>query len=233
VAAANRAIEKSGSRLIVLDDAFQHRRIHRDLDVLMIDALEPFGFGRVFPRGTLREPLSGLARAHVVALSRSDVLDEAGRQAIRRQVQQYAPEAVWVEVTHRPEMLLSSSGERQIVGALAGSQIAAFCGIGNPAGFRHTLESCGFQLADFRTFPDHHAYTNADVDSLAAWADGLEDLAAVLCTHKDLVKLRTNRIGKHPLWALKIGLEILAGREGFEAALDAVLLSNLRQSSGE
>ena len=72
IAAAEEAIRRHSVRAILLDDAFQHRRIARDLDIVLLDAFEPFGFGHVFPRGTLREPLEGLRRADIVALSRAD-----------------------------------------------------------------------------------------------------------------------------------------------------------------
>ena len=84
VAAARVAVREFGSEVIVLDDAFQHRRIARDLDVVLIDALEPFGYGHVFPRGTLREPLAGLARANLVVLTCADMVDETERLAHSR-----------------------------------------------------------------------------------------------------------------------------------------------------
>ncbi len=81
VAAARMAIEEFEAQAIVLDDAFQHRRIARDLDIVLLDALAPFGFEHVFPRGMLREPLSGLARAHAVILTRADMATPAERGA--------------------------------------------------------------------------------------------------------------------------------------------------------
>ena len=81
VAAAEEAIRRHSVRAILLDDAFQHRRIARDLDIVLLDAFEPFGFGRVFPRGTLREPLEGLRRADLVALSRADFWTRVTLQA--------------------------------------------------------------------------------------------------------------------------------------------------------
>ena len=221
VAAAKRAIEESECQLIVLDDAFQHRRIARDLDVVLLDALEPFGFGHVFPRGTLREPAEGLRRAHVVALSRADMIGQQQREQIRRQVRQYAPDAAWAEVVHAPRTLLGAAGQQRPLESLAGKPVAAFCGIGNPAGFRHTLGACGYRVAAWREFPDHHRYGRGDVESLGAWADGL-DVAAVLCTQKDLVKLDLERLGRRPLWAVAIGLEFLAGQAELEAKLAAV-----------
>ena len=80
VAAARQAIRQFQCRAIILDDAFQHRRIGRDLDIVLLDAFEPLGFGHVFPRGTLREPLEGLRRADLVALSRADVLEPERRR---------------------------------------------------------------------------------------------------------------------------------------------------------
>jgi tetraacyldisaccharide 4'-kinase len=222
VEAAQRAVEEFGCELIVLDDAFQHRRIHRDLDLVMLDALEPFGFGHVFPRGMLREPLAGLRRAHVVALSRADLISPNERAVIRDEVGRYAPKAAWAEVDHAPRQLLSSSGESQPVDAFRGLPVAAFCGLGNPAGFRHTLQQCGYRVVDFREYPDHHRYGRADVESLSEWAGQL-DVAAVVCTQKDLVKLRVDRVGPRPLWAIGIGIDFLAGQSDLEARLAALV----------
>ena len=222
VAAAKVAVEELDCQMILLDDGFQHRRIARDLDIVLLDALEPLGFDHVFPRGTLREPLAGLRRAGVVALSRADMLPHTGREDVRRCVQLHAPDAVYMELTHAARSLIACSAAEQPLGSLAGCPVAAFCGIGNPAGFRHTLDTCGYEVAEFREFPDHHGYDRRDIESLSAWADRL-DVAAVLCTHKDLVKLATDRLGKRPLWALRIGLEMLAGREAFEDRLRTLL----------
>ncbi len=222
VAAAKRAIEESRCQLILLDDAFQHRRIGRDLEIVLLDATEPFGFGHVFPRGTLREPIAGLRRADVVALSRADVLEPPQREEIWRTVRRLAPQAAHIEVTHAARTLISSSGEEQPLESLRGRPVAAFCGIGNPAGFRHTVETCGYRVADFREFPDHQPYGRSDIESLARWADGL-DVAAVLCTQKDLVKLGVDQLGRRPLRAIRIGLELLAGGDVLEAKLATLL----------
>jgi tetraacyldisaccharide 4'-kinase len=222
VAAARSAIEKCQSQLIVLDDGFQHRRLARDLDIVLLDALEPFGFGHVFPRGTLREPAGGLRRAQLVILSRADHLDRAGRAALWKTIDQYAPQAVGAEVIHAPRRLISAAGAEVPLAGMRGQAVAGFCGLGNPAGFRHTLESCGCRVVGFREFADHHQYTPADLEGLAAWASGL-GASAVLCTGKDLVKLSVDRVGGCPLWAVDIELEFLAGQEAFESKLQAYL----------
>ncbi|MGH7138670.1 MAG: tetraacyldisaccharide 4'-kinase, partial [Pirellulales bacterium] len=159
VAASKMAVEEFETQLIVLDDGFQHRRLARDLDIVLIDALEPFGYEHVFPRGALREPLSGLSRTNVVALSRSDLVDASERAAIRTRVERFAADAMWIELEHRPRRLVAADGRHEPLESLAGRRIAGFCGIGNPAGFRHTLSRVGAEVVELREFPDHHAYS--------------------------------------------------------------------------
>ncbi|MBN2294101.1 MAG: tetraacyldisaccharide 4'-kinase [Pirellulales bacterium] len=228
VAAVGEAVERFGAQVAILDDAFQHRRIGRDLDIVLLDALEPFGFEHVFPRGTLREPVEELRRAHVVALSRAELLNGERREKIRRRVRQLAPDALWVEVSHTADTLENATGERMELDSLAGRSVAAFCGLGNPAGFRHTLESCGYRAVAMREFPDHYSYSPADVALLSAWADELAaqepGVEAVICTSKDLVKLGVDCLGRLPLWALSISLTFLHGRAEFEQKLEALLM---------
>ncbi|HTN75083.1 MAG TPA: tetraacyldisaccharide 4'-kinase [Pirellulaceae bacterium] len=221
VAAAQVAIEELETQIILLDDAFQHRRLARDLDVVLVDALEPFGFEHLLPRGTLREPLAGFARADVVVLTRADVLDTAQRQAIRERITRYRPDVVWVEAAHAPQNLLASTGAQAPINSLAGQRVAAFCGIGNPDGFQHTLKSCGYEVVARRDFPDHHIYTRDDIEQLIAWSQAL-NVTAVLCTCKDLVKLAIPRLGRLPLWAVSIGMEMLAGQAELETRLLAL-----------
>lgn len=222
VAAAQKAVSEYGAELIVLDDGFQHRRLARDLDIVLIDALEPFGFGHVFPRGTLREPLAGLKRAQAAVLTRADMVDEAERTRIHSVVVQYAPGIAWATCRHAPQTLLNSSGTREPIAALAGRRVAALCGIGNPTGFRHTLAACGCHVAAWREFPDHHAYSSADLEQLQQWAAG-SNCDTVVCTHKDLVKLAVDSLDQKPLWAVCVGMEFLEGRDGLEQQLCQLL----------
>ncbi len=223
VAAARQAIAEHQSQVILLDDAFQHRRIQRDLDIVLIDALEPSGFGHVFPRGTLREPMRNLRRADVIVLSRSDAIDAQRRIALRDQIRRRAPHADWVEVVHEPKALRCFGGDRQSLDWLAGRKVLAFCGIGNPAGFRHTLASSGCVVADFIEFSDHHPYDDQDLQRLSRWAQRYNDAAAVICTHKDLVKVNRGQIEGLPLWALEIGVAIRAGEDLLGSQLTALL----------
>jgi len=222
VALAQVAALELGTELIVLDDGFQHRRLARDLDVVLIDALEPFGLGYLFPRGLLREPVSSLRRASVVVLSRADLIDAAGRAAIRTEIEGQAGPRPWAEARHAPLDLVDGEGASSSLDLVEGKSVAAFCGIGNPEGFRRTLLPLCRDLLDLRVFPDHHFYSAADVRSLAQWATDLRaDL--VLTTQKDLVKLRASSLGPAPLRALRIGLEITAGGEIMDDVLARLL----------
>ena len=222
VAAAERAIAEFGCQTVLLDDGFQHRRLARDMDIVLLDALEPFGFEHVFPRGTLREPVEGLRRADAVCLSRADSISAAERDAIRCRVGGLAPQAMWCELSHRPSGLLNASGATQPLAALAGRRVAAFCGIGNPAGFRHTLSTLECDVVVWREFPDHYAYGADDVAELSqAAANSKADV--VVCTHKDLVKVRQLDLGDVALWAITIEMCFLTGQDAMESRMASIL----------
>ncbi len=221
------AVEELESEAIVLDDGFQHRRLGRDLDLVLLDALDPFGLGRLFPRGLLREPVSSLKRAGVVVLSRADLVDPSARKAIRAEAERKAGPLRWAEARHSPIGLLDAAGNVEGLGSLATRKVAAFCGIGNPEGFRRTLAGLGVEPLGFRVFPDHHPYSAGDVADLAGWANGVgSDL--LLTTQKDFVKLRADSLGTVPLRALKIGLEVTEGRDVLEEALSRLLAGRIR-----
>jgi tetraacyldisaccharide 4'-kinase len=221
VAAAERAIAAFGCQVIVLDDGFQHRRLARDLDIVLMDALEPFGYEHVFPRGTLREPLAGLRRADVVCLSRADTISIAERDAIRSRVCELAPQALWCECTHTATGLVNAVGRTEPLSALAGRRVAAFCGIGNPAGFRHTLLRTGCQIAAWREFPDHHAFTAGDLAELSALCESCQ-ANVLVCTQKDLVKLGRESLAGRPVRAVAIEMQFIAGQEELEQKVSGV-----------
>jgi tetraacyldisaccharide 4'-kinase len=220
-ALARTAVEELESEVLVLDDGFQHRRLARDLDVVLIDATDPWGGGRLLPRGLLREPPSSLRRAGLVALTRCDQAPPDDLARLRRDAGRLAPGAPVVETVHEPAELVNSEGEAAPVESLRGRPVAAFCGLGNPAAFRRTLAACGADVRAWDEYPDHHPYTRADVAGLDARARGLPPDGFALTTQKDLVKVDISRLGGRPLWALRVRLRVTAGEEELGRRLDA------------
>lgn len=222
-ALARTAVEELESEVLVLDDGFQHRRLARDLDLVLVDATAPWGHGHLLPRGLLREPPSSLRRAGVVVLTRCDQTPAEQRERLRQTIARIAPHVPVIETTHRPVELGNSDGESTPLDILRDGPMAAFCGLGNPDAFRRTLHDWGGQPLDFRVYPDHHAYSRADVEELQRWANGLPVGASVVTTQKDLVKLRLGRLGDRPLWCLRIRLRVESGQDVLDGRLQSVL----------
>ena len=217
--AAARAAAAAGASIVVLDDGFQHRRLARDLDIVAVDATDPFGCGHIFPRGLLREPLAGLRRAHAVVLTRADAVDAVRRGAIMATLADICRDRgprVWAQATHAPRRLRTWAGGHLPLDTLRGRRVVAFCGIGNPVAFRLTLERLGADLVAFETYPDHHAYSAGDATTLSASAEAAR-AEIVVTTLKDLVKLQTDSLGGIPLAALEIAIEFCAGEADLEA----------------
>ncbi|MDY3557886.1 tetraacyldisaccharide 4'-kinase [Gemmata sp. JC673] len=226
VALAATAVEELEAELLVLDDGFQHRRLHRDLDLVLIDATRPPERDFVFPRGTLREPAGGLRRAGAVLLTRCDQVPAAELDRLRDWLGRRVPNVPVASTEHRPIDLVGGDGDTEPLELLRGQTVAAFCGIGNPGAFRHTLESLGATVAEFRTFPDHHAYTAEDVRALTHWATTLPDGAIIATTQKDWVKLRVPELGGRRLRAVRIGLHFRDGEDAVSEVLERVLTSD-------
>jgi tetraacyldisaccharide 4'-kinase len=215
------AVEELESEVLVLDDGFQHRRLRRSLDIVLLDMTDPWGAGRIFPRGLLRESPRNLARADVVILTRCDQADAASKRRVREEAARRSPGIVIAEASHRPLELMRQGQSSETIEHLQGKAVVAFCGIGNPGSFRKTMEDLDARILEFRTFPDHHAYSASDVEDLRSWASKQAKDCLVVTTQKDLVKLRLPNLGGLALWALRVGLHFEAGQE----ALDQKLLA--------
>lgn len=194
-------------RAIVLDDAFQHRQIARDFDLVLIDCLNPWGFGHLLPRGLLREPLRSLSRASCVLMTRCDQVDEETRQVIQSEIRRRTNVPILMS-SFQPTRLVNARSEFRPIETLQSQHVAAFCGIGNPAGFRRTLTSCGVAIPDdrFRIYPDHHAYQPADLEEIGKWARSIH-AECLVSTQKDLVKIPQTSLNGIPLWAVEIALK--------------------------
>jgi tetraacyldisaccharide 4'-kinase len=220
--AASIANEEFASQLVVLDDGFQHRQLHRDLDIVLLDATNPFGYNQLLPRGLLREPLTSLQRAQVVVATRANQVSNQDLANIRTKVQRYAPTAAWVETAHTPICLQNFPGLTQELGWLAGRKVVAFCGIGNAQAFFETLRKLDVQVAEAIEFPDHHAYSRPDIERIQEIARRHEVTVAV-CTGKDLPKIGVGNLGDLEFWSLRIELQILCGLEPLQERLHQIL----------
>lgn len=217
VAGAESAIRDHGCDVILLDDGFQHRRLKRDLDVVLIDATRPWGFGRLLPRGLLREPLSALRRADVIVLTRCDQATTADLTEIRRELARRRGTAASVEVRFVPRGLRNARGDYRPLSLLQSERCLSFCGIGNPEGFRRLLASLNVDRPP-QVFPDHHHYTPRDLEQLGRQA-AASAASLILTTQKDLVKIPHGALAGRPLWAVEIAAEIVSGGEWLEQAL--------------
>jgi len=232
VASAKIAVEELESQVILMDDGFQHRRLHRDLDILVIDATCPFGFGHLLPRGLLREPVASAGRAAAAVLTRSDAVDQTTRQAIRDAVVRHAPNIIWSETVHRPIGLLQWPDTLAPLQRIAGQSVAIVCGIGNPDAFAKTVQAAGATVVRRIELADHDAY---DQNTIATIRQQIAELgntiSHIVCTHKDLVKIQTDSIAGKPIVAIRIEIEFITGKESYDAMVRKVLSSCLLGSS--
>ena len=197
VAAAEWARRKIGVTVFVLDDGFQHRKVKRDLDIVCIDATEPFGGGLMLPAGRLREPLPNLERADLVVITRADQVNSISD--LRSDISKWNEDAAIFASRNKIKRMIelsefhaiTSGTLRKEVGdtsALADQKAFAFCGIGNPKNFFSQLWQDHFEIPANKVFRDHHIYTQADIAEIEALARqaGAE---IILTTAKDAVKL--------------------------------------------
>jgi len=182
---------KRGCNVVLLDDGFQHWRLRRDLDIVLIDGSDPFGGEKLVPHGFLREPLDGLARAGALLVTRSEHLSGEERGALAERLKRYTQAPIFF-ARHAPSgvrRLQALSGARDMTLAdLRGLSAVGACGIGNPAAFWSTARDAGVELVAREAFSDHHAYGVADVERMVQLARA-KNAQAILITEKDAVKI--------------------------------------------
>ncbi len=202
---------------VVLDDAFQHRRLHRDLDIVLIDATDPFGGDHLLPRGLLREPLASLRRADAVVVTRADRVGRERLEHLDGRIERLHGRRPLAHAVDRWDGFLDPADTPVDP---AGARVLAFCGVGNPTSF---FARCRETTAVAATlaFPDHHDYTADDLENIrreasAAHAD------ALVTTDKDWVKLRRllrSRPVDRPLWRPRLTLSFLEEGDRLDRAL--------------
>ena len=201
------ALQHLGADCFVLDDGFQHMQLARDLNIVTLDATNPWGGGRMLPIGTLREPLTGLKRADCIVLTRCNQAEDVDKvQAEAARLSGDRPIFRSRMVTNGIVPLKTSSSISEIE-----NPVGAFCGVGNPSSFITHLKASGYELVAQKFFADHYRYTQADVDELIRMT--LQTGAkCLITTAKDAVKLQHLDL-QVPVFSLQIQIEIEAEDE--------------------
>jgi len=240
IAGANEATEKFGADVIVLDDGFQHVRLGRDLDIVTIDALCPFGYEKLLPAGLLREPVWALRRAQAVVITRCDQQSEEQLARIEKKLRSVNPGLTVARSVHRALFAESLGGDSIALENLKGKKVFAFCGIGNPEAFFNTLELLGAQPAGTKAYADHHDYKGDDISDILTQASRLR-AEYVLTTEKDwtrvaaLLRKMKNESQTESAQSkqdvvfgcLHIELQLTAGAEQFKSLIESTLAGRI------
>ncbi|HTE20038.1 MAG TPA: tetraacyldisaccharide 4'-kinase, partial [Armatimonadota bacterium] len=219
VLSGRHAVAEFGIDACILDDAFQYWRLEKDLEIVLVNATNPFGYGRILPRGMLREPLRALRRADAAILTHAAWADEGERDRLREQLLKWNPGLELAEARHVPVLLRDHrTGAAVELDVVRERKWLALSALGQPGAFERTLAELGAVEPASARFPDHHAYTEAD---LAQIADRVkqEQLAGVVTTEKDSVKIPAGWLRDTPCCVVEIDLQFLDGQERIETLL--------------
>ncbi len=199
-AAGMLAVERFGVDVILLDDGFQHVQLARDLDILLLDAMQPFGNGRLFPRGDLRERPAAVERASVVVLTHWQSEAAATLAALGL----FQPARPLFRMQHEAlDLRALADGQTLPLAALKGQRMVAFCGIGKPDHFRQMLQALEAEIMAFVAYPDHHPYTRREIEQLLGMARQ-RNAKLLVTTEKDGVRLRRLQPLQGQVWELRI-----------------------------
>ena len=221
--AAEVAHRKCGADVIVLDDGFQHRRLGRSLDIVLVDATCPFGFGHMLPRGLLREPVASLRRAQLIALTRCDQASPAEIERIETRIRSIVGDPLLLRCRHGVTSI-DYLDDSPMEGGLDGRRAVLFAGLGHPEAFATTVRSLGVDVVAHRWWPDHHRYTLRQIKALLE-GDRLPPYDLLLTTEKDAVKLRDiDGIDPRRIGVVKVSIDF-EGRGGtiLQSVLDEAL----------
>jgi len=205
------AIEHFGADILILDDAFQHRSIFRDIDIVLLDKTRPFGNGFVIPRGELREPGNALGRA--------DIIVKTGGRDQGSGIRGQGSGTHIFEGYRKPVTLLRGrAGDVFPLDYLHGKKVCAFAGIARPDSFKKTIASVGGEMEAFLSFPDHHVYTEGDIDRIRTVVSKSSS-QIILTTEKDGIKLIDFPDFLRDIYLLRIEMEILPSQKEFESII--------------
>ncbi len=230
------AIEHFGAEVAILDDGYQHWQLERDLDILLVDAVNVFGNGYILPRGTLRESMSHISRADVCLITKVDQAEAGAVEDIRKTVGKYNSAAQVVESIHQPRCFIQLSDwfenlaqEGIAIEKISGKKVMAVSAIGNPASFERTLTDMGAEVIESLRYPDHHEYTMKEMQEVLQQADAL-DAEAIVITEKDAVKIPEEVAQANwsiPIFVICVEVKFQVGGEEFKADLQHRLSEKL------
>lgn len=198
------ACERFNPHVLVLDDGFQHLRLKRDLDIVLINARNPFGCGALLPRGILREPLSALRRARIIVLTKVD--PHRNPEELEQRIAAINPAAALFRARFKPTGLLHPANGRILdLETVRGRTAAGLCSIGDPGHFFSMLAGLGVSYSRPLVFPDHHRYSARDVRLIAGRAAGVDYL---ITTQKDIAKMSADMLQLPNLRVLQVSQTI-------------------------
>jgi tetraacyldisaccharide 4'-kinase len=209
------ALQQFGVRVLILDDGYQHLRLHRDLNILLIDSQIGFGDQTLLPRGILREPLAYLRRAHVFLLTKAE--QPGTYQQLETILHEINPSSRVFHSHYEPTGLISPEGKWEELHSLQGKRVLAVSGIANPNYFYSLLKRCGMTILGEMVLPDHYFYTARDLISIQ---EKVRNLDWVVTTEKDMVKLKILNIDYLPIRALRIELRIWEEEEFYRKVME-------------
>ncbi|MCP4583979.1 MAG: tetraacyldisaccharide 4'-kinase [candidate division Zixibacteria bacterium] len=194
---------ENGARVVFVDDGFQHRKLHRDIDIVCLDWSKPFGPGGMLPLGHLREPLKSLNRADILVWTSYDENSFPNRDSLifRPELDQYYSS---FSITGFIDI---KSNEHKTIEEFNGRSVIAFCGLGNPDRFQRALARIDLIPEEIVTFADHYRYNQNDIDKLIGQA-GTLDADCLVCTNKDAVKIRGFDFGDYDVYSAELEISI-------------------------
>jgi tetraacyldisaccharide 4'-kinase len=207
------AIDRFGANLLICDDAFQHRQIFRDLDIVLLDCEKSLGNGHLLPRGELRESAEELNRASCIILTRADEATLLNQDISRIVGASQIP--VFRAVHRFKEMISGNAGARPYPDELRGRRVCAFCGIAKPASFKKLLREAGADILSFIPFPDHYAYRQDDLEGLTEQFQPL-NADDWVTTEKDAMRLMGHSDFFKMIRVLRMEMEIKPSSGSFE-----------------
>jgi len=209
VKSGKEAIDKYSADFLILDDGFQHKKLIKDIDIVMIDAQDPFGNEKLIPAGKLREPIGSIKMADILVLNRAK---QAGdKRGLISKLREHNFYAHIIETEYMVEKIYNLKDENFILPTeIKDKKILGFCGIGNPLGFKRTLKDLEVKITDFIVFPDHHIYKNKDVQRIQKQALDKES-ELILTTEKDKIRLPVLKDFKVPIYIIKTESKIISG----------------------